>query len=357
MALLAKGHRVHFISMAMCMFHEQYKSFSLAIDVEQMLESISIYARGGVDLFHVHNEPSWFVTAVKEQTDAPVILDVHDSFLARSTPEEATESLEEQVPHLRVTTEERNNFQLADALVFPGDHFRQIVTEEFNLKQPAITIPSAVPERLYQYKTLDWHGGLVYEGKVNTPEELTGARRFFKYCTYADLANQANELGMDFHLYSGRRGEEYIKAYSGIAFVHDHHQYPDLLKAISRHDWGLVGNVYETPEWDVAMPNKLFEYMAAGVPIVAMNAKASADFVTKHKIGISVGSLKELGERWSEHVECRKNLLKHRKGFSMDSYISELEVFYQNVTKKKDTLAKVMDRFSGMAASCAGHGT
>jgi hypothetical protein len=35
--------------------------------------------------------------------------------------------------HIRETSEERNNFQLADGLVFPGDEFRELVTGEFKL--------------------------------------------------------------------------------------------------------------------------------------------------------------------------------------------------------------------------------
>jgi len=332
LALLERGHDVHFISMKLCGFHEQYKSFALASDVEQLLHTVRAYA-GIADVFHVHNEPSWFVTAVKETCDVPVVLDVHDSYLARSTPAQADAKLEAGTAHVRVTTEERNNFQLADALVFPGERFRATVSDEFRLPQPAIVIPSAVPERFYQYKTLDWHGGLVYEGKTNTPAECVGASEFFRYCDYTALAEQATTLGLDFHLYAGRKGEAFRKAYSfDKCYVHDPQQFPDLLKVISRHDWGLVGNVYRTPEWDAAMPNKLFEYMAAGVPVVAMNAADCAEFIERHDIGIVVDSLEELCARWGEHRVKRNNVLRLRKRFSMNRYVSALEDFYANLT-------------------------
>lgn len=328
LALLERGHNVHFIAMSLCNFHEQYKSFALACDVEQLLHTVRAYA-GIADVFHVHNEPSWFVTAVKETCSVPVILDVHDSYLARSTPAQADAKLEAGVAHVRITTEERNNFQLADALVFPGERFRDTVSSEYGLRQPAIVIPSAVPERFYQYKTLDWHGGLVYEGKVNTPAECKGASEFFRYCDYTELAEQATAMGLDFHLYAGRSGKEFRKAYEfDKCFVHEPQHFPDLLKVISRHDWGLVGNVYPTPEWDAAMPNKLFEYMAAGVPVVAMNAADCAEFIREHDIGIVVESLAELGQRWSEHREKRANVLRLRKQFSMNRYVERLEVFY-----------------------------
>ena len=69
---------------------------------------------------------------------------------------------------------------------------------------------------------------------------------------------------------------------------------------------GLVGNLDVTSEWKVAFPNKLFEYIAAGVPVVAINADECADFITEYGFGIVVKDLYELAERWEEHTEIRK---------------------------------------------------
>jgi len=329
--LIERGHSVHLISMQTTLFWEQYKTFTLCTDVEQIIEAIRIYAASGrIDLFHCHNEPSWFVTAIKEVTEIPVILDVHDSYLARSTPEEANIVREQGKVHIRETSEERNNFQLADGLVFPGDAFRKLVSDEFALDQPALTLPSYVPKRFYNYKARDWHGGLVYEGKVNLPTETTGANTGFSYCDYTDVATRAAAMGMDFHIYAGRVDDKLRKHYADRALLHKPLYYDELLNSVSRHDWGLVGNSIPTREWEVAMPNKLFEYMAAGVPVVAMNATDCAAFVVGEGVGISVEGPEELGSRWREHRDLRKALIKRRQNWSMNEHIYKLESFYRD---------------------------
>ena len=100
------------------------------------------------------------------------------------------------------------------------------------------------------------------------------------------------------------------------------------MERIGRHDWGLVGNTIKTREWDVAMPNKLFEYVATGVPVVAMNASHCARFVEDTGMGISVSGPEELGERWREHRDVRKRLFKERQAWSMNAHIHKLEQFY-----------------------------
>lgn len=327
--LIEKGHNVHLIGMKVPSLVEQYKTFTLCSDVGQMLDAMRLYAAyKEVDIFHCHNEPSWFVTALKEITDKPVILDVHDSYLARSTPEQAKEALDKGENHIRVLVEERNNCQLADGLVFPGDDFRNVVTREFRLDQPALTLPSYVPSRFYQYSTRDWHGGLVYEGKVNVPAETQGAHTGFQYCDYTDVHERCATVGMDFHLYAGRVDDKFRKVYDK-AFIHRPLAYEELMKSIGRHDWGLVGNTKKTSEWAVAMPNKLFEYIATGVPVVSMNANSSATFLKDTGMGIEVEGPEELGERWSEHREVRKKVIKERQHWSMNAHIHELENFYK----------------------------
>lgn len=330
--LIERGHEVHLIAKKLSSFWQQYKSFCLCEDVEQYAEAIKLHAPHA-DVFHCHNEPSWFVSLIKEITDKPVILDVHDSYLARSTPEEAEEALNKGEKQVRVSVEERTNFQLADALVFPGDDFRELITSEFRLNQPALTLPSYVPKRFYQYDYKDWHGGLVYEGKVNLPSESKGYSSGFRYCDYTDACKATSEIGMDFHLYAGRADEPFRKHYSfERTFVHEPLNYEVLMERIGRHDWGLVGNTTKTREWDVAMPNKLFEYIATGVPVVAMNAKNSSSFIEATGMGISVSGPEELAERWGEHRETRKKLFKERQAWSMNSHIHKLEDFYRAVS-------------------------
>jgi len=288
-----------------------------------------------VDIFHAHNEPSWFVTLVKEITDKPVILDMHDSYLARMTPQEEAERREEGEDVFRVTTEERNNAQLADALVFPGENFAQLVTGEFGLKQKSLVLPSYMLRRWYRYNCEEWLGGLVYEGRVDLPDETANhpGSRGFRYCDYLELANECKDSGIDFHIYTVRSDKEFKDTYAEYCFVHEPKEFDRLPKWMSRHDWALVGNVNYTPEWEVAFPNKLFEYIAACVPIVAMNAKACAEYVGEHGIGIGVKSLDELKERWHEHEQCRMNLIKMRQSVTMEAHIGELEKFYESVCR------------------------
>lgn len=329
--LMEKGHEVHLIAMKVPMFWEQYKTFTLCADVEQMIQALRMYDKHDFDLFHCHNEPSWFVSALKEITQKPVILDVHDSYLARSTPEEATQALDAGAMHVRVHTEERNNFQMADALVFPGDDFRALVSGEFGLEQPALTLPSFVPSRFYEYATRDWHGGLVYEGKVSLPEEMKNRNGVgFSYCDYTEMAARTHAKGMDFHLYATRGDDPFRKHYAS-ALIHRGLPYEELIGAVSRHDWGLVGNTEKHREWEVAMPNKLFDYMAAGVPTVSMNAAYCAKFLDATGTGISVSGPEELAERWKEHRGARAKVIKERRAWAMDAHIHKLERFYEDV--------------------------
>ncbi len=342
MPLLEDGYNVHVLARKMPAYASFYNTFAWCEDVGQTIEAIKVYSKVA-DVFHCHNEPSWFVTMVKENTDVPVILDVHDSFLARVTVEEADEIEKTEQPPVRVTAEERNNFQLADGLIFPGNKFRELVCVEFKLTQPALTLPSYCFKRVQMYDCKEWLGGLVYEGRVDLKKEIGISKRInhgFKYDDYEEFATKAKELGIDFHLY-GRNDDEFMKVYKDLAIVQQPQPYQKLMMKLSRHDWGLVGNLHSTPEWEVAFPNKIFEYISACVPVVSINAQECGEFITQEGVGISVKSLEELCTRWSEHTEIRKTLIKKRQKFVMDNNIYKLEDFYEKIitTYKKNSYA------------------
>ncbi len=329
--LIEAGYEVHCISRKPPAWVNYYTTFTQCLDVGQFSRTIDIF-KDVVDVFHVHNEPNWFVTIIKERTDKPVILDVHDSFLARTTQEEQAELLKTGKNYCRVLTEERNNFQIADGLVFPGEAFSEIVRSEFKLKQPYIVLPSYLPHRMQGYNNKEWLGGLVYEGRIDLKEEIDKApiHHGFRYTDYEDLAQQCHDKKIDFHIYA-RNDKKFLEIYEKIAFTHVPQNYEALIDCLSRHDWGLVGNSFKTQEWEIAFPNKLFEYLAASVPVVAWNAGESAKFLEEHDIGMRIESLDDLIANWKKHEYFRNNLIKKRKEFFMENHIERLLGLYAEV--------------------------
>jgi glycosyltransferase involved in cell wall biosynthesis len=324
-------HHISLMSQRETNFQDSYDIFAINNSIHQLRECIKVLDPL-TDIYHCHNEPSFFVTIVKELTDKPVVLDVHDSWLARVTPEQWEERKEAGKKAIRITTEERNNFQLADALVFPSKPFADNIINEFALDQPYIVLPPYVPHNLFNYTSCEYYGGLVYEGRVDLKNSLT--EKFeagFEYTDYEELAKKCFELDLEFHIYASGK-DDYWETYKEIAIPHKPVKYMKLMDSLALHDWGLVGNIHYTPEWEVAMPNKLFEYIAAGVPIVSINAKHCSEFIEEHGIGITVNSMEELRDRWREHRDCRKRLLRVRGQFTMEKNIHVLDDLYNKIT-------------------------
>ena len=309
-ALIAKGHKVHIIGNRLTDIPD-YTTSSYFADVGQLRESLRLHK--DADIIHVHNEPSWMMTVAKEVLPGiPVVLDIHDAMIFRS----------EDIKYK--SAEERLTFDWADGLVFVGEKCREII----NPKQPSCVLPSYVNEQHYEHQGWQWIGGVVYEGRVDTPDD----KEFMAYCNYIELCHQFRAKEIPFHIYapggdSGKKKE----CYKDICELCQPRPYVKLIKILGCHDFGLCGNVNKYREWDIAVPNKLFEYMAGGIPVIAMNAGEVGKFVTKHGVGIAVESVDELIDRWDERAECQKNVFLKRFEFTMEKHIHILEELYEKL--------------------------
>jgi hypothetical protein len=330
--LIDKGYDVHLITEKVTQYSERFTTVTTYQHGQQLYDAIRLHA--DADLFHCHNEPSWFVTTVKDVgMKQPVVLDMHDSNLLRKTPEEQEAELQHNPQSVRVSVDERNNAQLADAIVYPCEPMRQIVGGEFKLTQPSVVIPSAIPEEFYRFDFDNWIGGLVYEGRIDSPDDLPPRwRSLFQYANYIELAKKCHDINMDFHIYTPRQNEAVLKKYhEANAIMHPPENVGKLIKRMGSHDWGLVGNLHKHTEWQHALPNKLFEYMGGCVPVVAMNADESAKLLLEHGLGIAVENVDELAQRWREHRACRPNVVKKRFEFAMERYTPKLEALYKEL--------------------------
>jgi glycosyltransferase involved in cell wall biosynthesis len=278
------------------------------------------------DIYHAHNEPNWFVSAVKETSHKPVILDFHDSFLLRRKRSDKE--------RYRVIAEERNNAFLADGFCFPCVPMKNEVFNEFKAikDKPNVVLWSYVPRQFYRWDFFEWLGGICYQGRVDHPDIAKSEKyNFFMYCEYSELASEFAKRGIPFHLYGVK--DKIVKWYQKRNLIAGGGVFPfeTLLQQLGSHDWGLIGNIGKHRAWEYAMPNKLFEYIAAQLPIVALNAGHAGKWIEKEGIGINIKTLDELEERWNEHEKARNILAKKRLDYCMEEHIHKLEGLYEQI--------------------------
>ena len=277
------------------------------------------------DIYHAHNEPNWFVSAIKEVSRKPVVLDWHDSFLLRNK--------RSMTNKYRIITEERNNAFLADGFNFPCVPMKNEIFNEFKAlrNKPHIVLHSYLPKQFYRWDVFEWMGGICYEGRVDLPNIKDDKKYgFFAYCVYEDLAVELKKRKIPFYLYtvSDKLFDWYKK--HDLIVGGGRYAFDEMIKVIGRHDWGLIGNIDSHREWENSMPNKVFEYIGAQMPVVALNAKHPGKWVEDEGVGINIKTLDELEEKWHLHEELRNNLTKKRLDYCMENHIHKLEGLYGN---------------------------
>jgi hypothetical protein len=107
--------------------------------------------------------------------------------------------------------------------------------------------------------------------------------------------------------------------------------YGSLIENLSRYDWGYLGHPEPCRKWLDAMPNKLFEYIMAGIPVICCNAPEAGAFVEQHGLGVSIYSIHEIPEIYEQHTELRKNVQQKRHEFIMESQVETILDLYRKV--------------------------
>lgn len=207
-----------------------------------------VRAHGG-SVLHVHTEPNWPAIIAKEVADGrPVVLNVHDVTAARS--------------EVMNDPREHASYEAADAFVFVTEEQRRFAIEcGFPVEgKPHAVLPNFALARYYIDQTpLPHLGGVVFEGGISGSARSGDPRNM--HPVYQAL----NAAGLEFHVYGGRSDLDYGIKHPPVRSL------GLLPHRLAQHDWGFVGTPAPTEGFLHALPNKLFDYMGAGIPVIAMN--------------------------------------------------------------------------------------
>lgn len=213
---------------------------------------------------------------------------------------------------------EKSAIEAATATVFVTEEMRDFAKRGgISVDKPSVVVSNYPSASIFIDGTLLPHiGGVVYEGGAEKRGQVAGWR---------DMSPIADALDGNLHIYPGNPGCDY-----GILHETELH-YPLLIQRLAQHDWGFVGVWPANEAWTQTVPTKAFEYIAAGIPILAMNCPLLKPLCMAG-MGRYVNSLEEL-VKWSKRdpAPYREAVLRLRDNYSLDKFIQPLADLYASL--------------------------
>lgn len=279
------------------------------------------WLKGKVDLFHCHNEPDWLPWVVKSTIpDMPVVYDIHDMKSVRDG---------------KVEPDEAKSLEVCDAVIVPSRRYKEII----QARRPGIPVEevlSCVPGDMYpKERCRVYHGGIVYEGGLRPKQ---GASEYdFKWRTWTDVMEGILKHHVPVWVYRSNLAHDFSEYAAMGCMLMGPIPYNALLQNMTSHEAGLVGSPYPDPAFDGAMPNKLFEYIAAGLPVISLNAPQCTEFLVATGFGIGIDSVDDIPEALEiiRKDKYREEVWNHRWNWTMETQWPKIAKIYNTITGKE----------------------
>lgn len=322
LAAKAAGHEVYlsvFVNAAKRQFNDRMDAVSVWFNKGQMLRSIE---RLQPDIVHVHDRPHTIASAIIDaKLGVPVVHDVHDMDSLLAMPSGPAQH-------------EAFSLQKADGLVFVSEPYQKYAEHWFSPLPPTVVVPSATCEALMPQQRRPPIGAAVWEGGLYVKEPKDP--RF--YIDQRKIAATLLAQGQAVCIHPAPEGfPENGEQYSDMgATVFTPVAYESLLSHLTAYEFGWYGQGdTDSRQIHDTLPNKLFDYVAAGLPVLVVNAKEAARFVTENRLGVAIEKPEEFKRVKAELVALREGIWTRRKEFTRERYIKPLLALYDRLAGKK----------------------
>ncbi|QLA16084.1 glycosyltransferase family protein [Desulfolutivibrio sulfoxidireducens] len=277
----------------------------------------------GFDLVHCHNEPDVLSVAALAG-DAPVIHDTHDLISLRdhTDPNVAFfEGIANRGAHGRIYT---TPYQRREAELLYDVQGPSLVFYNYASAQD-------LPQRFHP-KLSAQDGGLhfVYEGGIS----LSRHRDFNSI--FIEIAAR----GAHVHIYPARFNEDLEVFFSRNPRIHYNRPVSPtrIMEEMTRFDIGIIPWNLEKGNkrfLDSTIANKLFEYLAAGLPVATANIQSYVEYFAANPVGVTFDTVEQLfAQGLPELSRMAKEVDFSKQVYTFEGEIDRVEEFYRMVLAK-----------------------
>jgi len=306
----------------------------------------NIIKEGDFDLILVHSMPNIMCVAANRYTDVPVAFDERDmvsafqrsQVLRNYIPERYLKysllaSLADHTVYRKLVSMEREANLTSDVRMYVSNHTYELARSKYDIPVknslvfPNYAMRSDIKE---PRKKLSESGGeihMVYEGVLS----LEGYR-----APILKLFQEIARSGIHIHIY-GIGSPDVLSKYrefqdnSRYYHVHDGVPHDILMNELTEYDYGLIPFIppnSERDHFDTMLPNKMFDYLAAGLPVIVPDSISMSLFVREHNCGLIFGDIKDLPSQ----IETSSHVI-NREDFIIETHIDTLLSAFRDVIR------------------------
>ena len=291
-------------------------------------------------VIHSHNAPDFLTVSAIEAAkgEVPVIHDCHEALTMRETGYYANDDEETMRMYPR---QEKIANERSDGRIYVTQGVRDYIERRYNVDWSkdmvfhSYVCESMIPSRfLRKISHKDGQTHIVYIGTVTSIVKDS-------HYDLREIFREIADHGMHVHMYVsiwGARDKAYQRLAEDNDFIHyhGHLDQKELLSEITQYDFGWAGfnvNPKNRKHLDVALPNKLFEYIACGLPVLAFPHRNIKHFLDRHRVGLVLDTVDEIPSQLKNgrFESVKRNVLNARHKFTVEKNIGKLVHYYEEI--------------------------
>jgi glycosyltransferase involved in cell wall biosynthesis len=296
---------------------------------DPLSEIRDVIAEFSPDLIHSHNLPDELTVLAQQVTDGriPVIHDIHDFASLRRTPYR-----DGFPPPEDPTALEQRAVEGSAAVITVSDVLLAEIAARYRLPERTLVFANYAIGASLPAECPPWNrprGGawrLVYQGTLFVDGGHYDLRDIFRTLVRG---------GIELHVYPARAAPAY-QALDGVC-CHDKLDPHALLGVLPKYDYGWAGfnAARNSAHLDTVLPNKLFEYLGCGLPVLTLRHRALERFVREHGVGLVLEDVDDLAAQLDavDLPALRRQVIALRRELTVERNIHRVVDLYEALAR------------------------
>lgn len=265
-----------------------------------------------------------------------VVVDMHSLISYPLTWKHPFRSLGHVFGRIYTNYLEKQTYKLSAGYAFTSEHVKRIAIIKYGIKSSNSIILSnyissedIITQGQKKLSAFDNKLHFVYEGNIGTSG--------YGYILPCILGITKHNIHV--HLYCPQKPQSYILEFGDNPYVHwEKWINPEEIPyELTKYDYGLMpfNEEFDRKHLDAVLPNKLFDYLAACLPVVSPPFKSLKYFIESNDVGIVFENVDDLMEKLNTEDQSKfiKNIMNVREQFTIENNVNRVINLYEKVLK------------------------